>query len=135
MTSKSLVLSIVFIDVVILAAAALTGTPPDQYFKEGKAITWLSFVQLLATAALSWHIYTLRKNAPESKPQRHLHRLWLIIAAGFVFLAVDEIAGIHEGIDHLIHAFMNMEETGLTDRIDDVIVMAYGLVGIGVLYY
>lgn len=135
MSTKSLVMSIVFIDVIALTAAALTGNPPDRYFKEAMPITWLSFVQLLAVAAISWHIYTLRKKAYGSHNPRSLHILWLIIAAGFVFLAVDEIAKIHEGIDHLIHMILRMEETGLTDRIDDVIVLGYGLVGIGVLYY
>ncbi len=40
---------------------------------------------------------------------------------------------IHENIDHQIHYVFNLQETILTDRIDDVIIGLYGLAGIGVL--
>lgn len=41
---------------------------------------------------------------------------------------------IHENIDNLIHEVFNMEETALTDRIDDFLVGLYGLAGIGVFF-
>jgi hypothetical protein len=49
-------------------------------------------------------------------------------------LAADEIFKIHENIDFLIHRVFGIQETGLTDRIDDFLVGLYGLLGIGVLF-
>lgn len=58
--------------------------------------------------------------------------VWAIIASGFLFLAADEVLRIHENLDQLIHYVFGLKETNLTDRIDDLIVGMYGLVGIGV---
>ena len=54
---------------------------------------------------------------------------------GFFFLAFDESAKIHEGIDKKIHRVFGIKETWITDRIDDLIVGVYGLLGIAILYY
>ena len=59
--------------------------------------------------------------------------VWAIIALGFLFLAADDLFRIHENFDNLIHYVFNMQETGLTDRIDDIIIGLYGFIGIGVL--
>nr|WP_319398940.1 hypothetical protein [uncultured Carboxylicivirga sp.] len=54
--------------------------------------------------------------------------IWLMISKGFTFLALDEILLIHENIDKWIHAFFQITQTHLTDRIDDFIILLYGIV-------
>ena len=62
--------------------------------------------------------------------------MWLILVFTSLYLAIDEIIMIHENIDFFIHRIFNIEETGLTDRIDDAIVAIYGLCGlIGIYLY
>ena len=55
------------------------------------------------------------------------------MSLGFLFLAADDLFKIHENIDRLIHNIFNLQETGLTDRIDDGLIGLYALIGIGVL--
>lgn len=99
-------------------------------------ITIVSAIQLLATSMITWKIYKTRSSQHPS--YHHItfsYFVWAIVAAGFLFLAIDEVVEIHEGIDKLIHKVFQIKETGLTDRIDDLIIGVYGLVGIGVLLF
>ena len=59
--------------------------------------------------------------------------VWGLIAAGFLFLFADELFKIHESTDELIHSLFKLEESGLTDRIDDLLVFGYAVIGIGVI--
>jgi hypothetical protein len=93
------------------------------------------FVAELATA--SWvvsQIYRLRRS-PGISLRRDPAQLWAVIAFGFAFLAFDEALSIHERADVLLHWLLSWEETALTDRIDDVIILAYGLAGLALLYW
>nr|NQU92996.1 hypothetical protein [Bacteroidota bacterium] len=60
--------------------------------------------------------------------------IWAILSLGFLFLAADEYFEIHESIDLWIHDIFNIKETGVTDRLDDILVALYGLVGMSFLY-
>lgn len=61
-------------------------------------------------------------------------RIWAFVSLGFVFLAFDEILSIHEKLDELIHAVGGFNETALSDRIDDLIILVYGMIGLVLLY-
>lgn len=102
-------------------------------FSEGGFITKLSVFQLLVTSWLSYKIFQARRAMSRHSLSRDSSAVWLIVALGFLFLAVDDIYMIHENLDHLIHEVFNMQETAITDRIDDFLVGLYGLAGIGVL--
>lgn len=125
---------IISLDILAAVIAVLIGEKPSQHFKEGGFITWLSFVQLLIVAIIAWKVFKQRREGTRLKGWKQPYMLWAIIAFGFLFLAVDEIARIHEGIDKLIHIVFSLQETGLTDRIDDIILGCYGLLGLWVLY-
>lgn len=112
------------------------GKSPSVYFDEGGIMTWLSFIQLLICSGISFKIFQFRKNQLIFyKNNRNLSILWLIISIGFIFLSLDEILQIHEKADKFIHYIFNLSETGLTDRIDDLIVVIYVLIAIGLLYF
>ena len=127
MSTKSILLLTLFINLLFVGIGLFIGKTPEQYFaKEASYITWVSFLQLLIISNLSWQTFKLKKN-------RSL--LWAIIAVGFLFLATDEVIRIHENLDHIIHRIFHMKETAISDRLDDAIVGIYGLIGIWVLYF
>ncbi|MEM6911710.1 MAG: hypothetical protein AAF555_09005 [Verrucomicrobiota bacterium] len=54
-------------------------------------------------------------------------RFWLVVAIGLLYLALDDLAKVHEHIDIYIHkAFRADRGHPITDHLDDVIVLAYG---------
>lgn len=57
------------------------------------------------------------------------------MALGFAFLALDEVAQIHEKLDYLAHTLFIGEETAVSDRLDDLIVGVYALVGLWVMHH
>jgi len=95
-----------FLIVVLLAVASLAGVfstyvlgdghlwgfvPEFNLDREMNVPTWFSSALLLFIAALLWNLATV------SKPENvRFVRLWKGLAAGFVFLSIDEIAAIHE---------------------------------------
>ena len=113
----------------VLAYALATGDI-TKAFAEGRPGTYLSMTLLLATAVVSFAIRR-RRIAAGARPAAAL--IWLLIGAGFVFLALDEGFEIHERLDRLIHSVGGFEETAWTDRIDDVIILAYGVLGLAAL--
>ena len=134
-----LLLTLVYVDFLTVLLAIGLGFAlhhsPTAYTGEGEPITWLSFVHLLVTSALAWEVFSRRTGGSvRGNVWRSPTFVWLLIALGFLFLAIDEIVAIHESVDHLFHRTFQIEETGLSDRLDDVIVLGYGLIGVGVLY-
>ena len=108
---------------------------PTAYTGEGDPITWLSFVHLLGIGGVAGRVFYYRTGGslyPEV--WRNPTFVWLLIALGFLFLAIDEVAKIHESLDHFVHRVLQIQETGLTDRLDDAIVFGYGCSGGAVLY-
>ena len=124
--TKKMVFLMVLASTALVAAAALAiyFIFGSSQFGEGKFVTVYSFLQLLAIGVVA---FLIKWKAPWKSPAV----IWKLIGLGFVFMAVDEMFLIHENIDFLIHRVFEIEETGLTDRIDDLIVGLYGLAGLG----
>ncbi len=126
--------------VVVLLAIYLEMTTSLQFFKEGYPMTWLSAFHLGACGWTAW--LTFKTRAPEEASQNREHWLknglkqpyiWLIMAFGFAFLAADELLMLHELADITIHWVFQIKETALTDRLDDFIVLGYGVIALGVM--
>ena len=107
---------------------------PSRYFGEGRFTTGISCLQLLIVAFLALQTFRERRAAVRGGVSRSGPWLWLLIAAGFVFLSADDAFQIHEGIDRIIHKRFHLEQTGLTDRIDDAIIALYLAGGLFVLW-
>ena len=103
-----------------------------RYFDEGGLLDWLSGLQLMAVAVIAGAIYRLRRQQQSSWRSPQL--LWLLVMFGFLFLVADELTQIHESIDRSIHTAWQLQETGLTDRIDDALVGAYGAIAAVIAY-
>ena len=56
--------------------------------------------------------------------------VWIAIAIGCAFLAMDDKFMFHENLDKAMHSLFKWEETKLSDRLDDIIVGIYGIAGI-----
>lgn len=139
-STKKLLLIVLLVDFVAIAAvilrAILLEKGPYRYFDEGSLINWLSGVKLLIIAGINWKIYRLRTGIKqESQRGRNYQLLWQFFAFGFVFCTLDELLQIHEKLDKLIHRLWQIEETLLTDSIDDLIILMYGVIGLLVIYY
>jgi hypothetical protein len=93
----------------------------------------VSFFILGAIAVVAMRIYAVRR-APDASWLAGTGRIWLLIALGFAFLALDEALSVHERMDLLVHRVFSLPETRITDRIDDLIILVYAIVGILLLY-
>jgi hypothetical protein len=107
---------------------------PLLYFDEGRFITWFSAIKLLATGILSFMIFHQRCQGENRYCREPAAVIWLLVTAGFIFLAGDELFQWHEKADEMIHHLMAMEETRMSDRIDDLIVGLYLTLGAGLLF-
>ena len=137
MISKRITISVFafeLIAIIIAIGIGLSSGDPFKHFEEFHFITWFSFVQLLFLSVLSCRMFDIHVSGKTKHVLRSAGFIWAIIAFGFFFLALDEIFLIHEGIDKIVHIVFNIEETGLTDRIDDILVFVYGVIGMSILY-
>lgn len=74
-------------------------------------MTWLSFAHLLVTGGLAGLVFRLRTyGRPPLRSWRALRWIWLILAVGFLFLAVDEVARLHESFDCSVHRSFGLQE-------------------------
>jgi hypothetical protein len=126
-TKKVFILVLILTSLVVVVAFTIHKQTGVNHFKEDGFVTIFSGLQLLH---ISIFVFQINKHSEWKSSSA----IWLIIAHGFLFLAADEIYLIHENIDIEIHRLFSIQETGLTDRIDDLLVGLYGLIGIGVLY-
>jgi len=106
-----------------------------HFYDESGPVTLLSLIQLAAIAVVTHRIHRCRMPAGERHDYRQPAYLWALISYGFWFLFADELLKIHENLDSAVHKLFEMEETGLSDRIDDVLIGLFGLIGLAVLYF
>ncbi len=130
--SSTIILSTLALSALLAGIGYMEGDIVDQ-FGEGKPGTIASVLLLLALSYVSFKIYRARRD-------RSVHWLretcfvWLVIAGGFFFLAMDDALKFHEGMDKAFHSSLDVKETALSDRLDDLIVGIYILIGAGVIY-
>lgn len=102
-------------------------------FDEMQPITFLSTLQLFTIGWVCHQVLKLR--SPVGFNLKLPTAIWGLMSFGFYFLGLDELLRIHESLDHNIHDIFGMQETPLTDRIDDLLIALYGIIGIGMLYW
>jgi lipopolysaccharide/colanic/teichoic acid biosynthesis glycosyltransferase len=130
--------ALVAADFCFLAFAAALGwwlrRDPLSLIGDNRLVSDFSALQLLVVAWLAAAIFHARKPAAETPLWQQPRLVWLLIALGFCFLTADQLFDLHEGMDNVLHTLFRIRETAWTDRIDDFIVMGYGLCGLGVLW-
>jgi hypothetical protein len=137
--TRGILSPLLILDAIAIVAASVLGEwryhDPRWFMAEKAPLTWLSFLQLFGIGILALVICTVRLRQSSGVPVwRAPWCFWGLLAAGFIFLAFDEIKKIHEKVDRTLHDFFRLQETGLTDRLDSILVGCYGLVGLSILY-
>ena len=115
-----------------IAIAAPLGRLYRQ-FEDGGFITYFSVIQLFVLSYITGKTFNIRKQAFPLAPWKSPVAIWGIFSLGFSFLALDDLLMIHEFFDKTIHQLWQIQETGLTDRIDDAIIALYAVVAIALL--
>lgn len=124
---------VIFIDLLVVFYALVTGNYSGEPFKEDAFVTKFSYYQLLFSSFLSFYVFNIRKSQLQISSWRSLPVVWLLIALGFLYLSFDEVNQYHENLDINIHNLFHIKETGFTDRIDDLIIGIYLFLGIYLL--
>ena len=127
---------VLLLNLLVVALVILISFPfqqVEQQFKDGGFIDIFSGIQLFVIAYYAYQVFKARPKTASRNFWRSPSAIWGVISAGFAFLALDELATIHEGLDKLIHLVLNLQETGWSDRIDDLIVGLYGVIAIMLL--
>lgn len=99
-------------------------------FREREAVTFVSGTLLCLTAQAALLNGIIKKRAGISMPSE---KFWFLSAAGFLFLCLDEFLMIHEGIDNGLGRLLGTEIKHL--NLDNLVILAYGLLAVGVCYY
>ena len=60
--------------------------------------------------------------------------MWFLGTLGFLYLAADELFDLHSEYDRAIHRFLHIQESGLTDRLDDLLIFVYIMAALFVVY-
>ena len=119
--------------IAIFATVAIAAPFEKVYrqFEDGGFITYFSVIQLFILSYFTGKTFKVRSRSFPNSPWKSPVAIWGIMSLGFSFLALDDLIMIHEWIDKSIHKIWQIQETGLSDRIDDLIVGFYGLLAIG----
>jgi hypothetical protein len=127
----------------VLALALILGYQRDnldKHFGEAGFVTTFSFFNLLFISyVLAIVFYTAlsssEKNGDSLKKRFAKSVIWLVMAIGFLWLSFDEILMIHEKTDKAFHQFFQIKETSLTNRMDDIMVFSYPVLGLLAMYF
>jgi|GEM_PF-694480 hypothetical protein len=116
--------------------AILQNESPIEYFEENEIMTLISSLQLLILAGLCWKIANYRKQVSSQRQTwKSPVNLWRMLTVGFIFLALDDYFEIHENTDRFIHWIFAIQETPITDRLDDIILLSYSVIGSYFIYH
>ncbi len=120
--------------ILINFAIVFVGSEFNNPIREEAFATKFSCFELLISAYLSLNVFLLRNKNNNLVSLKTSHIIWLIIAIGFIYLACDEIGEWHERIDAFTHIYFHIQETALTDSLDDLIIGLYFITGLCFLY-
>ena len=126
---KQVLLIVLFIEslaiTIAITKALVLGISPKTYFGEvdrGGFITYISCLQLLVAGMMAMIISRVVKSAQQLRNSRWF---WLTVSLGLLFLTLDDLFGIHEYLDYLLHELFQFQETEISDLADDLIVGGY----------
>lgn len=133
MLAKSTLYKVLSLNLLAIALTVLLSAPFEKVyrqFEDGGFITYFSVIQLFILSYFMQQMFKLRGQS-FAQPWKSPAAVWAIFSLGFSFLALDDLLMIHEFFDKTIHKVWLLQETGVSDRIDDLIVGLYGLIAIG----
>ena len=132
-TTGLIVISVLALCLVLILFGEYLWGDTSKLFGEGRPGTYISVLLLLLISFSCFKIYALRSEVG-SKKLFEPKLIWLLMAFGFFFLALDDAIKIHENIEKVVLKHFELAETAVSDRLDDVIIALYAAIGAGVLY-
>ncbi len=134
-TAITIYATIIIVNISAVVFSAIFSERPFILFKEGGLITWLSSANIVMLAGISLCSLLVISFYQEFDSTTKGKFVFLFFCFfGYSFLAIDEWFLVHEKLDFMVHNIFNIEETSLTDRLDDIVVMLYGMCGIFVFW-
>lgn len=115
--------------IIIAILIAPVGHPEYHFASERGIITVLSAIFLAMAGSFAGICFLLRHNSND-----WLQFFWLLTAIGFLFFSFDELMQFHEKLGGLIKR-SSVGPTRTFRNWNDVIVIAYGVVAIPVVFY
>lgn len=135
---RKLLVGLLVLNLIGFAIPILAGYGPRGWSSEGGATTYPSAVALFLAGWYANRIHRVRRRVPTtaalSLRVREGAAIWLLMAAGFVFLGLDDLLRFHELLDRAIHSVLAIAETPWTDALDDLFVAAYFVAGLVILW-
>lgn len=134
LSAKSTLYKVLLLNLLAIAATVIFSAPFEKVyrqFEDGGFITYFSVIQLFILSYFMHQMFKLRSQS-FARPWKSPAVVWAIFSLGFSFLALDDLLMIHEFFDKTIHKVWLVQETAVSDRIDDLIVGLYGLIAIGI---
>lgn len=123
--------SLVLLSVSAVLLIAWTTGPFYYHFSSGRLVNIYSYFQLFATAFISFIVCrNLEKKDSLRWHRNPSARPFFISAVGFLLLALDDLLSLHEGLDELMHLVLRIKETPLTDHLDDLLLLMYGVIAV-----
>tara|TARA_R110002096_G_scaffold21440_7_gene69516 strand:+ start:1531 stop:2268 length:738 start_codon:yes stop_codon:yes gene_type:complete len=131
-----------FANILVIALALLLPQAkgnPNYHFQEFRLITLFSFIQLIATAWISWKTSQTRTSQVQPNSEKSFWQrprfLWIILTVGFLFLAIDELISIHLLIRNVIHQMAGIKLSRETEWIGDLVMISYATAALGILCF
>jgi hypothetical protein len=121
--APSFLLYLAAVNIVVFTLSVAIPDDPHPFLDEWGPVSILSGFQLLTCGFLALEIH-------KSRPAW----IWKLMGWGFFFLCADEMLQLHESMDRWTHWLFGIQQTRITNHLDDVIVGLYGLAGVVALF-
>jgi len=122
-------LIILLVDGASIAGAVRMGHPAQEFFEEGRFITWLSCIHLAVTAGISLcSLITVNHLAPPGREKTRRAGFWGRCCLGFLYLCADEWYLIHANLDFITNDYYLYRFVTDNRALDEEIGMVLGTV-------
>jgi hypothetical protein len=131
MTARRAILLIVLIEAVFCAAVARAGgNRPNLHFVEGGIVTWVDAFQIFALSVVAVAVYRARAAGDDSAGAA----FWLIVAAGAIYLTLDESFEFHEQLGNYFQTH-RFPRPPLVNGWGDVVLISYAFPVLGICWW
>ncbi|MFN0070167.1 MAG: hypothetical protein ACKVVP_01595 [Chloroflexota bacterium] len=131
MTARRALLLIVIVEAMFCAAAAFAGgKQPNLHFLEGGIITWVNTAQMVILSLAAVAVYRARSSLDDPSGAA----LWIFVAAGAVYLSLDESFEFHEQMGQFLRQ-SHLPRPPLVNGWGDVVLATYAIPVLGVCWW
>lgn len=123
-SAAKIIVTVALLNLIMLFHGEVFRDIPSKHYREGSVGTHISILLLFFSGITCLFIYRRRRD----------QIIWCLIGLGFIFLALDEGFMIHERFDKAVHGYFEIKHNSVTDRLDDVLIALYGMIGVFFLY-